>query len=329
MIELPIQEKNNIHDPYNIKQIISDYCGFNHIPSFFNENICWQHGWYPAYRQQDPLMISGQKYNSKLFYLVSKHSEELFLKKHGYLQSKALGLPIIYFKQSKKYTRLKNSLLVMPVHSVANTTHESWKFQEYVNTIISIKHLFSKITICIHPSCIEKGYWINEFKDSGFEIIEGIDGWKTNSFERLSAMMSTFEYVTTNGFTSALVYAGYFGAKPSIYGDFCEYEKEDYINDTFYQQNPEILEKIITCYRKESVFNAYPKLFTIPNKASSCEEWAKEEIGYDQKLSSNEIKKLFGLNKRNAFLFLFTKKGILYFFSKLIPVKVKNFIKNG
>ncbi len=283
-------------DYYGASSVLSRYCGVDLTDKPLKQ-IAWSHGWVPDFHiDSDPRVVTGQSLfdkNQTLF--TSKASIAAYLKSCGHANTQAIGLPVTYLKE-KKIERLKNSLLVMPAHSLDYTTHDSWKFAEYVAEIESISKHFEQIYICIHPSCLKRGYWVKEFQAKGFKIVEGMHLYDRNALYRLQQLMSTFEYVTTNSFGSQIAYASYFGAKVSIFGSYAEFKEEDFEADPFYTLHKDILATSIELISKPRIDRELPTFFTSPIEAPVRIEWGRYEVGAGEKKSPREIRELLNLD---------------------------------
>jgi hypothetical protein len=109
-------------------------------------------------------MVTGHamQYKHQLF-LTNREDNASYLKSCGYTNVHAVGLPVVYLEK-RRIERVRGSLLVMPAHSLDYTTHSHWKFEQYAQEIEKIAKYFKYVYVCVHPSCIKKGYWINEFQ---------------------------------------------------------------------------------------------------------------------------------------------------------------------
>lgn len=285
-------------DYYGASYTAARYCGLPQ-PLDTGWKISWQHGWKPQYANIHPYMIvAGPACSDRdNTYLVAREDQRIYLQSKGYKNVIAMGLPIIY-AESEAIVRKSNSLLVMPVHSLELTSHGHWGFEKYVEEINRLRPNFDEVTICIHPSCIKKGYWVNEFKKYGYTIIEGARIDYKNALPRLLTTLSSYEYVTTNGFGSHLAYAAYCGAKVSIWGDYAEYKTEDFKNEPFYVQFPEVLAPALMIASKENVQKELADFFVFPKDAVLKVEWAKSELGFYNKVSPAQLKKILGWDLR-------------------------------
>ena len=253
----------------------------------------WEHGWLSHYQLVDPRLAFGvadqEKHGGTSW--VGTQTIASYLKENGF-SARAIGLPIAYLAP-KSYERKTNSLLVMPAHSLDYTQHE-WRFEEYVDAILSIRTEFDFVAACIHPSCIKHGYWLKEFEKVGIPIIPGANANDLNALERVRALMSQFEFVTTNAYGSLLAYGGAYGAKASIFGPFCNYNPEDFKNCGFYEEQPGLCEKVVHLINEEVMRKEFPDLFCHPREAEERVEWGLEKIGFNNRISPSEMRRCFG-----------------------------------
>jgi hypothetical protein len=288
----------------------SDLYGASHIAKIYTGvktekpiNGIWNHGCVPDFFGDHPIRFAGSYTpdNKSARYFVARQSQEKAMIQGGYSFVKAIGLPVIYVEK-KELERIPGSLLVMPVHSTIYTEND-WNFKKYVEQIETIRKYFSKVVVCVHVSCFEKGYWVNEFREKGFEVIQGVLGVGANDHLRLQKLMSMFEYVTTNGFGSHIAYASYYGAKVSIYGEFPIYRRDDFKNDPNHKACPKLLETTCKLLSEENVRTHLREFFQFPKDAIQRIDWAMGEIGYENRISPKEMKELFGWNWKERILF--------------------------
>ena len=295
---LPLPEpalSSSLSSGYGADLTVARYCGLKKPP--LPPLGLWQHGWNPKFFQFDPAMVTGgygsyESVKTKEAFWVARQDEEDYLQSHGYRFAKAIGMPLVYL-QEENFERIPNSLLVMPIHSAEYTTH-SWNFEEYVDSIDSIRDRFDEVVICVHSSCWKRGYWVKEFQNRGYTTVMGASGGDRNALRRLQLLMGSFEYVTTNGYGSHIAYSAYFGARISVYGDYAKFSRNDYRNTLFYQACPYLLDTVLKVTSEENIRGEYPFLFTDPDQASVVKSWGENEMGLSCKLPPDEIKRLFG-----------------------------------
>lgn len=286
--------RENCH--YGAPYIASEYCNLIHedsIPTIRGE---WCHGWHPIEHNVHPELVVGTTGNSRdskntTIFWVARDDQVAYLREHGYKRAEAIGMPLIYL-QRPTLARIKGSLLVMPVHSLETTKHD-WDFDKYANEIQAIRHNFSMVVVCIHPDCIKNGYWLNAFNNKGFTVISGAYPQDRNSLLRMAILFSRFEFVTTNGFGSHLVYSSYFGAKTSIYGTNPRYSNKDFNNNAFSENCPELIPIIVDLLSESKLRDRYEYFYTNPWSASEKQRWAEFQVGLKHKQSPHDLERIF------------------------------------
>jgi hypothetical protein len=105
-------------------------------------------------------------------------------------------------------------------------------------------------------------------------------------------MLSSFEYVTTNGFGSHIAYAAFCGAKVSIFGPFAEWPpaRPTYATKMY----PEVAELLVEVQSEKALRTRYPFLFVNPHDAEVRQEWGATELGDDNRRSPHGLRALFG-----------------------------------
>ena len=227
---------NTEPDMYGASYIISQQLKLPFRPASY---AYWQHGWIYAplkYCEQFGLPFSG-------VHLVATKEEEDFLKKNG-KTAFAVGAPFIYANKYDSFNviRRANSLLVMPPHG-ASYTKKKWNESEYIDSIATIRKDYEFIAACISPSDIEKGDWLQSFNKLGVKCIAGASMHDRNALFRMNRFFKYFEYVTTNSIGSHVAYAGYCGAKVSIYGPY-DYHDESSLNEDILYKNQMITQHL-------------------------------------------------------------------------------------
>ena len=261
----------------------------------------WAHGWHPPTHNIHPELVIGSTGKSRLrrhfrHFWVARQDQVDYLSAHGYLHVRAIGLPVVYLPP-RKVSRERDSLLVMPVHSL-DTTQHNWNFERYAEEIAKLRGRFSRIVICVHTSCAKKGYWVRAFEERGFPIVFGADVGDRNSLLRMKALFSQFEFVTSNGFGSHLAYAAYFGAKPSVYGELPLYQEDDFKNDRLYRSCPDLVQVVLGLMRRESIKSVGAWLFSEPDAAKEALAWGAFQVGHDHKVSPRELQMIFAADVR-------------------------------
>jgi FkbM family methyltransferase len=293
------QDESGVSVMYGAAAVAAAYCGLDKAPSPIPGY--WMHGWEPSFREKlHPDLCIGITTNPDDRFFVDRRDTEVYFRERGYENVRAIGLPMIYVP-GIEVRRRPGTLLVMPAHSIDYTTH-SWKFDEYAEAIAAIRSDFDEVLVCLHHSCWRRGYWVDEFRRRGFQVIKGADSLDRNGLRRIQYIMCQFEYVTTNAMGSQIAYAAYFGAKPSIYGPHAHLRVEDLKEDPLYTNLPKkLVERAVHSISEEELRRHLPHLFCHPREARADVEWGRFELGESNKVSPREMRALFGWDTRARF----------------------------
>ena len=277
-------------DYYGASHLIAEQLELKNLPF---SNVGWRHGWmYVPLKYLPQLTVWGK---SDINYLTAKEEHAAFLMQHG-IKATAVGMPFIYANAIDDSLRRRNSLLVMPQHtlsSVPNVGNE----EQYIQKIEKIRNDFDVVVFCIHHSCYEHGVWPALLKKYNYPAIVGASASQINAIKRLQKMFSIFEFVTTNTVGSHLPYAAYCGSKVSIYGQFSDFSNYNFSNDPYAKANPEVINFNIKYTSEPYVRAIVPFMFCEhPNEAPQSVAWAKDELGVVNKKSPEVIAELLGWN---------------------------------
>lgn len=298
MLEIPPRAISRYgSNDYGASSVIAEYiesAGSKVSKPFYGQ---FQHGWIGEYRNSHPELVIGgnglsrlKKKQSRFF--VAREDQVLYLKSEGYRFVYAVGHPLIYLNDNLSFVRKDNSLLVMPMHSMPDTSEqwlqEGFKYLEYLK---AFRDQFDEVAICVHPSCIKKGFWVTEFVNAGFTLIAGADGRDENSLARMRAIFSQFEYVTTNGFGSPVAYASYFGAKVSVCGPQPAWSSAAR-TDLFFKHAPDLLVEFERWRTTRFLYEYYPQFDCDPLSAVCNRNWADWQLGLQSKKTPHQLKKL-------------------------------------
>lgn len=254
----------------------------------------WQHGWHTVLRQTTPISVGGISLESnpdRCSWVARKDEEEL-LKGNGY-RAKAIGLPICYTK-ALDWQRRKRSLLIMPAHSSKNipaAIRNEPSYLGYLDYIEKLKEDFEAIVACVHEECIEKELWVHELRQLDIPVLQGASVYDKNSLSRMRALMSQFEYVSSNVMGSHIAYAAAFGAKVSVAGPEHTLARANLLREPLYSRHPELIDALEKRTKLERA--CFPFVFVEPLSARQCKEWGMQQIGMDNRISPDEMIKLF------------------------------------
>jgi FkbM family methyltransferase len=302
---------------YGAGKAASLYCGLDFEQ--FEMKGHWSHAWGSRHGLIDPIYASGvsDPYSTEILWMGTEVEAE-YLRGAG-INAKGIGLPIVYLPE-RTYRRRMGSILVMPVHSLDYTRHR-WQTNTFVQEAVKLRARFDDVVVCVHPSCIKNGYWVNEFRAAGFCVVEGAHDSDVNALERVRALMSQFEYVTTNGYGSHIAYAAAFGAKISVIEPYATFHADDYRFCPFYQDHPGLAEQVVEIFSRRGLEQHYSFLFTDPAVAELQTEWGRLQIGADLQLSAEELRDCFGWNTRWS-----TRHTIKRIVRKVIPKPIRAWV---
>jgi hypothetical protein len=299
--------RDTISHAYGAHLIAREYCGVTDpetaVPDY------WMHGWIPEYHNQHPALIALHKKEgqegaydfaaqileekSDTIQWVSREDQAAFLRRHGYLHVKAIGLPIAYLPPPR-VRRVPGSLLVLPPHSHKNHGPDDPLAEEYAEMIAALEPRFSRIAVGVNEDDMAKNQWVESFRRRGIDVFVTTDQADPNTLVRLRRILGMFEYVTTNGFGSHIALAAYSGAKVSVYGPFAEFPLERMKSTHAVKMFPELLDAAHYLCTEAALREHYPFLFVEPDQARLQAEWAAREVGEPSRLPPAELRRLFG-----------------------------------
>ena len=294
-LDLPERDYKTVTGSYGDLKTSALYCGLRTTPNYvFGE---WQHGWHPPEDNYHPEAVVGSGGTSRLQrtrgrFFVARDDQRDYLISQGYRHVSSIGLPIVYLEKPE-IERVRGSLLVMPQHSLA-TSNERWNGKEYADYITGIADHFTRVTVCIHQTCFEKGNWRDSFKGPGLTIVAGADKKDQNSLLRMATLMSQHEYVTSNCLGSHIPYSCYFGCKASVSGPAPSFDRADLENQTLYINAPRLLDRREERAKQEFVKEHYPQFHCLPWEAKERVQWAEWQLGKQCNKSPQELRRLFG-----------------------------------
>jgi hypothetical protein len=276
-------------DYYGALKVAAQYCGLSTVPHHFPG--VWQHGMIPPWHRFRPEIVVFDAARSQRCY-VTRRDEAEFLRAGGYLKAQAIGLPLIYTKHSG-FERIPGSLLVMPTHTLASDVLLP-SCNQYVEEIASISSRFSRVVACVSAYCISKNHWVPDFAKRGIPIVQGAGIADANSLERMRALFDSFEYVTTDSYGSHAFYALYCGAKVSIWGTGTAASRENVLRDGGWSPYPDAVDQLFSAETERNAEAYLAPLRVEPWKASQNIELGREMLGFNNKLSPEEMRTMFG-----------------------------------
>lgn len=280
-------ERRSEADYYGASHLIAGLLGQRTARRSF---ATWSHAWQiePTTHPHQVLCVTDGEQS----HLVATEAHAELLKRAGYRNVAPVGLPYLY-ADGVQVARRPGSLLVMPVHTLKYAKYD-WDQEGYVSLIAALKSRFSCIVACVQSNCVEQGYWTEAFAAHGIPWIAGAASDDANALPRMTTILKSFEYVTTNRVASHVPYAAYSGCKVSVHGTYIAPRMEDYINHPFYKQHPALLPLHLERAQESEVRRRYGQFFRPPHEAVQQCDWARETLGADFRRTPAEIARLLG-----------------------------------
>ncbi len=301
-----VNKRETISHNYGANKIMHDYCGLRQnelvVPGY------WMHGWIPAYKNVDPAFIAlhkkdgqhkgydyeGQIHNEKenIPQWVSRQDQATFLISNGYKHVQAIGLPIIYLPKPN-VRRVPGSLIVMPPHGHKSHGPGDPLAEQYASVIADLRPRFKHIWVGLSEDDIVKNQWVEPFRRYGINVFITAEQTDHNTLSRLMRVLSSFEYMTTNGFGSHIAIAAYCGARVSVYGPYAEFPLERMRKTHAVKMFPELIDKGCYLCSEKVLKEHYPFLFVEPDMAELLEEWGANELGEHCRVPPEDMARLF------------------------------------
>lgn len=295
LFQLRSQLGDGWSDNYGAVHLAARHAGLNLEGQPYFLRGMWQHGVIGPWQEHAPETLAfATPHLARWPMFVAREEQVSALRAAGARDVAAIGMPFAYVPPSG-LPRAKGSLLVVPTHTLAGAVFEDRRpFQRYADYIKSIAPRFSRVVVCVHPSCVKNGLWINEFSKLGIEVVTGAKVNDINSLARMRALFDQFEFVTTNGWGSHVAYALACGARVSIHGDPIEESPETYRNwlrqDKTWADRPDLLDAVHNpdVFRRRREFLA--RLHSEPDQAEADVAWGEWWIGAAHKFSPDAMR---------------------------------------
>jgi hypothetical protein len=300
------ERRNSISEAYSANYIVASYMGRKEpvgIPGY------WMHGWIPAFHARHPGIVAMHKAltgkespearleridreKQSHAQFLARRDQADFLRSQGYRHTHAIGLPFAYLPEVH-VPRKAGSLLIVPPHGRGCHGLGDPLAEAYATYIAERASRFSSVTLVVTAGDQALGQWVTPFKERGIAIEVGASANEQDTLFRLKTLLSSVEYVTTNGFGSHIAYAAACGAKVSVAGPYAEWPEGGLRRAFEVRTYPELLEVQTWLASERAMRDELPFLFTEPELAEDRTAWGKHEIGADLRLAPEELQILF------------------------------------
>lgn len=261
---------------------------------YFHKKIAWTHGW--KFHPKNILNISDQAKEADLV-MVANQSVQNAALSFGCQHVEKVGLPILYAKSSGA-KRKKGSLLYMPQHSSLYT-------QSHLDSeLVQLEHFkeyfgqhFDSVIACVGGNDVLQGYWVSSLEQFGVPWITGAWMFDRNALNRMRLIFESVEYVALPVFSSAVLYAAFFGCKVFLYdAEGASSLESQVFKHPFYKANPQMVAINRARFSKYKTWlqQLCPHVFGGFEHAMVETSWAEKEIGLENKKSPEEMAELFG-----------------------------------
>ncbi len=282
-------------DNYGAFHIAADYAGLKFSDAYAVRSV-WQHGAMGPWEQVNPLNIQFfAKFAGGFSPFVARQDEVDYLREAGFTKARAIGLPFAYVPPSR-LPRQPGTLLIVPVHTLTGASFsDRAPFRAYVASVVAHAKHFSRVVACVHPSCIQNGLWVDEFKAHGIEIIEGAAVHDRGALHRMRALFDQFECVTTNGWGSHVPYALACGARVSVFGPEVESPEDARKNaqlDLAWRGRIDIFSTLRGGEPAARLAAAIAPFRRLPHEGIADIAWGERYIGADNRLPPAALREL-------------------------------------
>ena len=300
-------KKDTISHSYGAHLIARRYCGVTGseaaVPGY------WMHGWLPAFHNVDPMIVALHKRQGQpegydfarqiredkahMTQWVSRLDQVEFLRAHGYEHAQAIGLPVVYLPKSRA-RRVPRSLLVLPPHGHRSHGPSDPLAEEYADAVAALRPHFDHIWVGVSDHDAANNEWVQSFRRRGLDVFTTADQGSPETLARLQQILSTFEFVTTNGFGSHIALAAFFGARISVWGPYAEFPVERMQATHAVKVFPHLLETACELVSEGALRRHYPFLFVEPQDAAAHEAWGAAEVGEPCRQTPVALRRAFG-----------------------------------
>jgi len=277
-----------------VNRILNAYCGLR-FPGEWPLAGFWSHGWLPSFGMRHPYQVAClAKPGDHARIFVPRIDMVELLKRHGYDDVRAVGLPFAYLPEAAP-PRWPQSVLFVPAHSVPDLGLKHKDLLKAADVLIDLQRHFEVVVGCVHSQCLKNGNWLEDFQRAGIPYVSGANMRDANSLYRLRHLFSQFQVVVTNSSGSHIAYAAACGTAVAFSGDYVALNRQQLLTDIFYAKHPEVLDAAIEAHSEKVVRRHCPFLWTAPQQAVPQIEWARRELGYDCRLAPEDAVEAFGL----------------------------------
>jgi hypothetical protein len=196
---------------YGIGKWIKDY-GF--FPQSLTLPVLTDHS---GPSTNDHVPITEQRLRTYAVLKSSPRVVKLYQKIYG-SKCHVILSPNVYYRRKKNITKSKKArgTLVFAAHTTEHIENAS-SIDAYIQSLKELPQQYQPITICIHPIDVNKGLHLKYNRH--FEVVSAGHHQHPNFIERFYAILSKYQYTSSNMIGSYALYAAEMGIPFFLHGD--------------------------------------------------------------------------------------------------------------
>lgn len=283
--------------PYGDIETLSRYAG---APLVMPARYEWQHGWVPsAHPIVSPEAIvrtdGKSRFRRAQLYLVARQDHADVLESYDYPCVRAIGLPICYVREART-SRLRDSLLLVPSHSSSESRLPEDAYAEVLAAAAKYAGHYARLAVLIYGQDIGRPA-IASFQKFGVQVLRGAEINDSSSLGRIAQMFQQYETVHSFSLGSNVAYAAHFGARISVSLPPAREGLPEPARSLFssvYYRNCLACAWVAREFSRRAPENPDLQfLFREPPEAMTAKEWGSNEIGFNNRMSPDEVRELF------------------------------------
>ena len=246
-----------------------------------------QHGWNHNNGIPGHISLHTNQSKKKRYYLWNDKNLKQAMK-DGFQNILCIGAPFIYLYDNYNHEKevFSNSLILFPLHSVKGERYFDIvkSYRNYLKQIKNIANRFQKISVSLYWDDYLNKDVVDLFINQNINVYcMGLREKEPNFLKNFIDIVGSYEYVSSDSYSSAIFYSLYMRKKVFLYGKSMLPELNIGSNDQSFRSES-----------KNNIPKIYPKLNWI-NFDDKCHyEIAEKELGVMHKKTPKEIKQIFG-----------------------------------
>jgi hypothetical protein len=260
----------------------------------------WVHGW-KWYAINDFRLLGPNSLNMRFkTIVVTNRMQHFALKNAGFKRVIQGGLPFSYILDYKinnqiKFKKNKDILVILPKSQSYMPTRNA--FSKMISYVSDSPNLKNRAIFCVFPSDIKKPECISLLNKSDIPFISGASIDDRYGLIRIRDIFSSFNYAITNTIGSHIPYMAALGLNVSILGPFDERPAAFFASDPILASyGDKFLNYLEFVHSEKYAKDNLPHFFDGSFNQQESIKWGLSEIGYDSRLSKDQLSYILGWN---------------------------------